>query len=137
MVLIIPFYLLLLLANGKILVSGNFNNYKNSINTAYLVSLYNNSSSPKISVAKEEESNNFKLSRTTNVSIFPNPTSNILNINLDNDSSISSIQILNLEGKVVHEDINETINVSELPSGLYIIKIKTDKEEIIKKFIKE
>ncbi|MCJ1807421.1 T9SS type A sorting domain-containing protein [Flavobacterium covae] len=125
------------ISNGKILVSGNFNNYKNSINTAYLVSLYNNSSSPKISVAKEEESNNFKLSRTTNISIFPNPTSNILNINLNNDSSISSIQILNLEGKVVHEDINETINVSELPSGLYIIKIKTDKEEIIKKFIKE
>ena len=60
--------------------------------------------------------------------IYPNPVANELKI--ETDSKINGIQITDLTGKMVYSSFvinNNLINVSTLPSGIYLVKIDTDK----------
>jgi hypothetical protein len=70
------------------------------------------------------------------LSIFPNPTKNILNFS----EEISNITISDFSGKIIKQIPNseKSINVSKLTKGNYIISGKTKTGETInKKFIKE
>jgi len=71
-----------------------------------------------------------------NVAIYPNPTKSILNIN---NAKNASIEVLDLLGRIVltksNISINEQLNVSELNSGTYIIKISNNNKVVIDKFI--
>jgi Leucine-rich repeat (LRR) protein len=74
--------------------------------------------------------------------IYPNPVKNILTIVDKKQSEISSIAIYNNLGQLVQMYINatnnsESINVSQLRTGLYFIKIDSKKGSIVSKFIKE
>lgn len=68
--------------------------------------------------------------------IYPNPTSDILNI--QTEQKISKIEILDTSGKLVKSNSGsgKTINVSNLSKGIYLIKIYSDKNIINSKFIK-
>ena len=55
--------------------------------------------------------------------IYPNPVSSVLNIVMK--SEIKSVEIFNLIGKRVLQFTNKKINISQLPTGLYILKIET------------
>ena len=69
--------------------------------------------------------------------IYPNPAKNIIKIN--GLSIISAITIYNLNGKLMVketiESSEETIDVSMLENGSYILKIESEKELITKKLI--
>lgn len=72
----------------------------------------------------------------TNFKLYPNPTDNKLFTN----EIIHSIKIINLSGSAVHtlSDKTQTINVSNLASGLYLIKALNNKGNIVStKFIKK
>ncbi|WP_309641060.1 T9SS-dependent choice-of-anchor J family protein [Flavobacterium sp.] len=64
----------------------------------------------------------------SNFSVFPNPTSNVLNITNNSDSAINNIQVTDINGRIVKEvKINTNqINISELNAGVYLLKISTD-----------
>jgi len=63
------------------------------------------------------------------VNVFPNPTSNILNI-----SSVANVQIFDLNGKLVLDAQNtQMVNVSSLSEGLYIVKVATENETVTTK----
>lgn len=68
--------------------------------------------------------------------IYPNPTSDYLrftNYNLQ----FNSAEILDITGKLIYNKlIYNSIDVSGLSGGVYLIKINTDKGSIVKKFIK-
>ena len=72
------------------------------------------------------------------INIFPNPTTNVFNIeNIDN-LNIRAISIFNIQGQMIRQyDINSTqLDVSNISSGLYFIKIFTSGGEcIVKKVI--
>jgi hypothetical protein len=72
--------------------------------------------------------------------VYPNPTRDFLNINLNNQLKEGGIlYILNLLGQIIKEipvDHRQRINVSHLPDGIYIIKYKTDDTTLSSKFIK-
>ena len=74
-----------------------------------------------------------------NVSIFPNPTNDILNIS--SSEIISSVEIVNAMGQVVRRiEVNSdnlVCNVAELPSGVYLVRVKGAKSFCQRKFIKE
>ena len=74
-----------------------------------------------------------------NVSMYPNPTSNRLNISAAN--TIKNAEIFNVVGKkVMSLDINknsESIDVSKLASGIYLIKYTIDNAVGTAKFIKQ
>lgn len=66
-----------------------------------------------------------KHGSSTDFSIFPNPTSNQVNLNIPDNSKPQRIRIVNLAGQVV---LNKTfdsnsIDVSNLPTGIYLIQL--------------
>lgn len=62
-----------------------------------------------------------------NVAIFPNPAKNFINVKLDANSSIKTIEIYNIIGKKVmvlplnNNELNK-ISLNELPTGVYFMK---------------
>ncbi len=62
-------------------------------------------------------------SKKLNFSIYPNPTSNKLNIKTDKTIDIEKIAIFNIIGKKLIETTLTTINVADLENGVYIIKL--------------
>ncbi len=81
-----------------------------------------------------------------NVSLFPNPASNKINILSNSDkNAFLDIKILNYYGTLVYEsnklqnisNNNTSIDISTLPNGIYFIMITSDKETHTIKFIKE
>ncbi len=71
--------------------------------------------------------------------LYPNPAKNILNIETKNDIVISSLSIYNTLGQLVQviTSPNKTIDVSELKTGNYFVKIVSDKGTSSSKFVKE
>lgn len=69
---------------------------------------------------------------------YPNPTQNLLYINTEEMSNIDKIIIYDLMGKIVFQEtkISHYLNVENLETGLYILKIKTKQKIYESKFIK-
>jgi hypothetical protein len=75
-----------------------------------------------------------------NLSIYPNPVDDYLKINDPNSNKNLSFQIFDLMGRslLCKEEINNnSINVSTLKSGTYIIKIKDKERSYVSLFIKK
>lgn len=72
-----------------------------------------------------------------NVNIYPNPTSDFINIKSDNE--ILSTSIFNFTGQLVKQQVingdNTQINVRDLQTGIYFIMLTTNKGEQISKKI--
>jgi uncharacterized delta-60 repeat protein len=112
--------------DGKILLGGDFITYKGNNSSAHLIALHSEAS---LTIPSINESNSFI--------IYPNPVNDLLYLHSNNFLTIKSVKIVDLQGKIILEDTNETINVSHLTNGLYIIKVITEGGEFIKKFIKQ
>ncbi|WP_333876180.1 T9SS type A sorting domain-containing protein [Flavobacterium sp.] len=69
---------------------------------------------------------------------YPNPVDNVLNFELK-DSSVKSIEIYNLLGQmlIAISDAENTIDLSDLQSGTYLIKVNTAKGTATSKFSKK
>jgi len=71
--------------------------------------------------------------------LYPNPVHTILYLyGLENEWT--SISILSAEGKVlkqIHEKGIRHIDVGDLPDGIYIIEIMSDKKRFIEKMVKQ
>jgi uncharacterized protein (TIGR02145 family) len=77
-----------------------------------------------------------------NINIFPNPAKQNITVSLDNTVKLNSIEIINSIGQSVfikrtELSNNSILNISELPQGVYYIKIQTDNGSTVKNFIKE
>ncbi|MFH0866653.1 MAG: T9SS type A sorting domain-containing protein, partial [Bacteroidota bacterium] len=71
------------------------------------------------------------LSESQNISIFPNPASDNITISYDSNLKLNNIMILDLIGqpiKSIHPEpgTNTTIDLSDLPNGIFLIVIKED-----------
>ena len=71
--------------------------------------------------------------------LYPNPVTNELNIATSNSEIIEKIAVYNLIGQLVKSTVGDirTIDLSELNSGSYLIKIHTDQGIIDRKIIKK
>jgi hypothetical protein len=74
-------------------------------------------------------------------SVFPNPTKDIVNVS-NTSASINSIEVTDLNGRVVKtvnaiEASNAQVNISDLSSGVYMMKIVSDQGTTTKKVIKK
>jgi len=69
------------------------------------------------------------------VTIYPNPVQDVLRINTQ--QPIESLKIYNLQGQLIKEDSNSSVDVSQLTAGLYFIQLIIDGKTVTKKFIKE
>lgn len=74
------------------------------------------------------------------ITLSPNPVKNIISLRVPTDVVLSNVEVFDLNGKVVKSISNfvsSEINVSDLASGNYIMKLTSDKGIASKKFIKE
>lgn len=78
-----------------------------------------------------------EIELNASVDIFPNPTSDILNINCSFD--IDQVRIYNTFGQLIKAENgvnnNLAINTSDFTSGMYILHIETVEGRIVKNFI--
>jgi len=77
------------------------------------------------------------------ITIYPNPSSDILNIDLSSASEeVKSISIVDITGKLIQtidvlENANISLNVSSFASGLYHVKISSASNSIVRQIIKD
>ncbi|HEY6142759.1 MAG TPA: T9SS type A sorting domain-containing protein [Flavobacterium sp.] len=73
------------------------------------------------------------------ISVYPNPTTSILNLNFSNALIIDKVVIIDILGKkILQQESNTTqINVEKLAAGLYIIEAYSGNEKFTSKFVKK
>ena len=126
--------------NAKMVVvddSGNFTEYQDIDDLDYqITSEFTNPSSFAIVTAGDAFLSSETIDGQMSISIFPNPTSSILNINYDGELNISMYNIL---GKLILETNDKQINLSRYRSGTYILYVQNLKSgnSINFKIIKE
>lgn len=81
-------------------------------------------------------------SLTVDVSVFPNPSSDIINIRLESAQvKLESWAMFSTNGQILFEKeatgANPQINVDVLPTGIYYLSIRTNMGEVTKKIIKK
>ncbi len=116
----------------------------------YYFGILNNS--PSVTAAETQALliDNFTVSQTlandqfldSKFSTYPNPAKNVINVSNTMDAMITAIEFTDVNGRIVKnvkfDGVSETqISVSELSSGIYMMKIVSDKGIITKKVIKE
>lgn len=79
--------------------------------------------------------------------IYPNPVSNVLNISsslLTTTDDVYTLQIVSVEGKLLHSEIfmlnkgenSRSLNIANMPKGIYICSLKNNKQVKTQKIIK-
>lgn len=75
---------------------------------------------------------------TENFTMYPNPVTDVLNIQSKNGLNANEIKISDMTGKVVKVQKDATsVNVSNLSAGTYLIDITTNEGKATSKFIKK
>lgn len=80
--------------------------------------------------------------RTVAVSTYPNPTVDVINVYNSNNLELSGYKLVNLKGAVIKSgvldnSIDQSINVSDVSQGVYMLNFSTsDNNTITKKIIK-
>lgn len=99
----------------------------------------------KFEICKEPKEPRLRTTSTnTNKSMFiyPNPTSGIVNITLDDIKTPSTIQVFNNLGQVIIEkevkgQVTTEIDLAKYTNGIYMIQIITGDEKRIEKVVKQ
>jgi hypothetical protein len=73
--------------------------------------------------------------------MYPNPATDVLTIKLNNITS-ANLSIYDIQGKLIKEhsisnEQNLELNILDLQSGLYFVKLNTSTKEMVKKLIIE
>lgn len=84
---------------------------------------------------------NVESFNVSNFNIYPNPTSNIVNIAYTGNAQLLDINIIDIQGKVVKEKMLDGLNqekhidVSDLASGVYFISILEEDKKTVRKIV--
>jgi len=78
---------------------------------------------------------------SSNFSVFPNPVKNVINFSNNTNAVVSLVEMTDLNGRVIKsQKVNATegqISVSDLATGMYMMKITTDQGVAVKKIVKQ
>ena len=92
---------------------------------------------PNVYLENEDEHSNNIPNLSSSISVFPNPTTGIVNIIAEN-TKIENISVFDISGKVLENNTSfagTTLDLSWLSNGIYFIKIKTLSEQTTHKVI--
>lgn len=93
--------------------------------------LVENTNAASLSTNELNDNNVSKL-----VSVYPNPTTDVLNIN--SDSKINKVSVYDMTGKKIDVKLDgDKVNVQALPAGAYLINIENKDGVSTEKFIKK
>lgn len=80
-----------------------------------------------------------EINSSNDFSVFPNPTSDLLNI-VSTDNEKASVNIFNSFGEKIYSAVSRTyttLQTADFPSGIYFIHIRTSNNSYTQKFIKQ
>lgn len=91
-------------------------------------------------VAQSTATTQFASTSETVFTISPNPGVNELNIRLSQKSD-AAVEVYNLLGRKIYTGklttIHNAIDISSWKSGIYLVKVITEKKSITKRFVKK
>ncbi len=122
-------------ASGNVFLTGNFGSPNINFGTTTLTNTDTTGSFRDIFIAKLDGTTGTNDIKNANIKIYPNPTNNIINIEGLTKNENNTIQIFDVQGKlVITKNISEkgTIDLSELNKGVYVIKIGEVAQRIVK-----
>lgn len=76
------------------------------------------------------------------VTLYPNPATSYVDVRVDGDVNVTGMEVYDVFGKIVRRaDVCNTsllsrIDVSNLSNGIYFVRVKTDRGNVSKKFVK-
>jgi hypothetical protein len=128
--------------NGRMIFAGATTSYGLGNTDAYLIrldTLINTNYNNKFDVLSIEDiapisDNAILTSKSSLVTIFPNPTYGKLNITINkfNFSGIHQFEIFSLDNKLIRtielNSISQTIDFSDLPAELYLYKVRSNNQ---------
>jgi len=71
-----------------------------------------------------------------NIIVYPNPTTSLVSVDHEQFIDLESIKIFDMLGRQLQQTKNNDVDLSNFKSGIYFIKINTDKGTLSKKIIK-
>ncbi len=73
------------------------------------------------------------------ITVFPNPTKNILNLEIENDLKVTAINLYDIGGNKVKTYIatKRELNIKDITPGNYLLKVSTAKGELNKRIVVE
>lgn len=84
---------------------------------------------------------NEEIKKKNTITIYPNPAGKFIKIQTkENDTKVLGYKIVDMVGRIVKDGTlksSDQINIENLTSGNYIIQLKTEKEILVEKFIKD
>jgi len=90
----------------------------------------------KFSVVEYDlSSNTSELTNSNTFLVFPNPSNDIITID-NNGEAIEKVVVLNLSGQVILSGSDNTLDISELSNGVYLIKLLTKTGTKHSRFVK-
>ncbi len=91
-------------------------------------------------IKNDLNSNTYELESEDYISIYPNPTSDIIQISLADEFKSNTLSILNFQGELIRFQTNNTteikLNLSDLSAGIYILLIESNNNIAIRKLVK-
>lgn len=107
-----------------------------TVNTLASVATFDNVKHSIVSTSNLLGTKDNSILKNTNLKLFPNPTSDILNIKTD--SKINSVSVVDLTGRKVNVKLEgDKVDVRSLPVGTYLINVETKDGISTEKFIKK
>jgi hypothetical protein len=116
--------------NGYTFVGGTFSN---DINVS------NNNGQLDVWIVKlfPDNLSNIEFLSTSNISIYPNPTQNFVNISSENN--IQKIELYDVNGRILYvsEQKRDKISLENFSNGIYFLKIQLDNGDIVSQKIQK
>ena len=72
------------------------------------------------------------------MNIYPNPAYD--RVVVETEATIESVSIYTITGVMIYSEVDfndNTIDVSEFNGGVYIMKVRTENGEVVKRFVKK
>lgn len=115
----------------------NIINYSDS---SMLVSVSNIANFSLVQDTCIDASVNEKNNNNISLILSPNPATNELRFEISNKIELTNLTIIDINGREVYSierSIGNSVNISNLSQGIYLLKLMTDRGLISRKFIKE
>lgn len=94
---------------------------------------------PNFELALNGQLSTEDVGNLSTLQVFPNPASSIINISIPENTGLVKLQLLDVLGKKIQVHVlsknNNTLDLSNLSKGVYIMQFNTDAFSVIKKIL--
>ncbi len=80
-----------------------------------------------------------EVAKSVDLVIYPNPTNEVLHISHSSKNAIQQVELITVDGKIstLTQEMDESINVSNLKPGMYFLRLMIDDKSIQVSFVKQ